>query len=138
MNIEMIKHGEVLYAIIIRKEYAPEKTEFFTENNHLQQVGFIVYKKNHSIQPHVHKMVERRILGTPEVLFVRQGKMVVHFFDTNKEYLFEKTLDQGDLILLIEGGHGFKMLEDTVLLEVKQGPYLGEQDKERFTHDTCK
>ena len=34
--------------------------------------------------------------------------------------------------MLVSGGHGFKVLEEVEMIEVKQGPYYGEQDKVRF------
>ena len=44
-----------------------------------------------------------------------------------------RVLGPGDVILLISGGHGFEVLEELNMVEVKQGPYAGETDKTRFT-----
>ena len=123
-------------AIIVRAGYQPERTEFVTTSEDTLQLGYIVYAAGESITPHLHRNVERRIQGTPEVLYVRTGKMHTIFYSSEKIRKGSVILNQGDVILLLEGGHGFEMLEDTVLMEIKQGPYLGEMDKERFTDDS--
>jgi len=82
------------------------------------------------IQPHVHLQVERKSTLTQEVLFVKKGRVRVNFYDKVDTKIAERELATGDVILLSEGGHGFEMLEETELIEVKQGPYL--EDKRRF------
>jgi mannose-6-phosphate isomerase-like protein (cupin superfamily) len=69
---------------------------------------------------------------TQEVLFIKSGKVRVDFYSNEQVYLESRILNQGDVILLSDGGHGFKMLEPSEIIEVKQGPYCGEQDKVRF------
>ncbi len=70
---------------------------------------------------------------TQEVLFIKKGKLRVDFYDDYEDYLESVILEAGDVILLVSGGHGFKILEETEMIEVKQGPYSGEADKKRFT-----
>lgn len=130
--VENVEHDGELIATIIRAEKRPERTEFVTGDDVKQQVGFIVYPRGSEIPRHVHVPMERHITGTSEVLLVRKGCVEVDFYTDWKEYLCSRTLSEGDLILLVSGGHGFKCLEDTILLEVKQGPYIGPQEKERF------
>lgn len=123
-------------AVIVRATYQPENTVFVTAADDTLQLGYIVYGKGESITPHIHRDVERHIHGTPEVLYVRKGRMKTIFYNNDKARKGEVILNHGDVILLLEGGHGFEMLEDTVLMEIKQGPYLGEMDKERFADDS--
>lgn len=132
MQIEWIKDGEDVLALIIPEDYQPEKTEFLTPGDYKQQLGFIVYKGGESIIPHIHKPIKRTISGTPETLTVRTGKMEVSIFNKKRELVTKRILNKGDTIVLVEGGHGFRMVEDTVLMEVKQGPYVGMDDKELF------
>ncbi len=47
-------------------------------------------------------------------------------------YIFSEILCSGDIILLSKGGHGFEVLEDIEMIEVKQGPYSGDKDKTKF------
>ena len=84
------------------------------------------------IQPHVHNPVTREVQYTNEVLIVRSGRVQVDFYSEQKSYLLSRVLEHGDIILLIRGGHGFKMLDPTEIIEVKQGPYAGDLDKTRF------
>lgn len=129
---ESIECDGQLVATIIRAEKMPEKTEFVTGDNVKQQVGFVVYREGGQIPRHIHIPMERRIMGTSEVLIVRKGCLEAEFYSDSKEYICSRILRQGDVLLLVSGGHGFTCLKDTVLLEVKQGPYLGPQEKERF------
>lgn len=130
--IERIKYANEDIAIIIKKGYKPESLEFLTPENYNQQLGIMKCLKGKIIQPHIHKPIKREVIGTSEAIFVCSGKVEVNLFNNNKEKVATRVLTGGDIIFLINGGHGFKMLEDSVLLEVKQGPYLGEDDKERF------
>jgi len=88
--------------------------------------------KGYKIRAHVHKPVTRSVKYTQETLFIKKGRVKINFFDEQKNYLENRILQTGDVILLVSGGHDFEMLEDTEMIEVKQGPYAGENDKETF------
>lgn len=105
---------------------------FFTPSGFSQQLGFLPHKKGGILNAHLHNKVNREITLTQEVLFIKRGKIQVNFYTEDKEYITSRELKTGDVILLCSGGHGFKMLEDTEMIEVKQGPHLGDGDKERF------
>jgi len=130
--IDYIKHHELLLAIIIRHNFKEEGIRFFTPDDFSQQLGYMNRPKGYVIQPHVHNAVNRTVTLTQEVLFVKSGLVRISFYSQEKEYLFDRVLETGDVILLSSGGHGFEMLEPTEMIEVKQGPYSGEQDKTRF------
>jgi hypothetical protein len=124
--------GEAL-CYIIRASYQSEKTEFFTPSSYSQQLGIIKYPKEGKIKPHHHNLVPREVLYTQEVLVIRKGTVKVNLYNKEKELVTSEILYVGDTILLASGGHGFEMLEDTELLEIKQGPYNGVQnDKTTF------
>ena len=117
---------------IIRGGTLPERTTFLTPSEFKQQVGYIVYPAGGEIARHVHLPLERHLVGTSEVLVVLKGKAEIDVYDDRRELVATRDLRQGDVVLMIGGGHGFRMLEDTVFLEVKQGPYTGLDEKERF------
>ena len=127
----VIHDGECL-AIIIRSEYQSEGIKFFTPSNFSQQLGYMNHDRGHLIAPHVHNPVVRDVSYTKEVVIVKSGKVRVDFYGDDKTYIFSKILVRGDIVLLAYGGHGFEMLEKTELIEVKQGPYAGDEDKTRF------
>ena len=130
--VERIVAKDRVLAYIIRREMEPEKTMFLTPENLSFQAGFIVYPENSSIARHVHKPIDRHLTGTSEVLVVKKGRCEVDIFTDDKELAATRELRPGDVLLLIAGGHGFRVLENTVLLEIKQGPYTGLDEKERF------
>ena len=123
--------GEPLVTII-RAELSPAATTFLTPPEFKQQVGFVVYPEQGEIARHVHRKIERRLVGTSEVIIVRSGRCELDIYNDDRELVATRELGAGDLMLMVGGGHGFRMLEDTVLLEVKQGPYTGLDEKERF------
>jgi hypothetical protein len=129
---ESVEHEGGLIAYIIRRERIPAETTFVTPDDFKQQLGFIVYPKGGEIARHVHKQMERHLVGMSEVLLIRKGVVEVDFYTDQKEYVGTKRLEEGDLLLLAGGGHGFRCLEDTVMVEIKQGPYIGPDEKERF------
>jgi hypothetical protein len=130
--IQKITYDDITLAIIIRKEYVKNGIEFFSNENDSQQLGYMNRPEGYEIQPHRHNLVKREVHLTQEVLFIKSGKIRVDFYTDNQEYFKSTFLYSGDVILLSNGGHGFKMLEDSEIIEVKQGPYCGEQDKVRF------
>jgi hypothetical protein len=95
-------------------------------------MGMIVYKRGEAIIPHVHLPVTRTVEGTTECVIVRHGSCEIDIYDAARNHIETCLLSEGDIVLLLGGGHGFRMLADTVLFEVKQGPYVGGADKERF------
>ena len=127
----IIDQGRPL-AYIIRGSFQPDKTTFFTPREFKQQVGYVVYPAGGEVAPHVHKRLERNLVGTSEVLIVRKGRCLMDVYNDDRTLVATRELVTGDIMLMVGGGHGFRMLEDTVLLEVKQGPYIGVDEKERF------
>ena len=131
--LETITNGEQLLAIIVSHRFSEPGIHFFTADNLSQQLAYMRHPVGKEIPPHVHNPVPREVLFTQEVLFIKRGKLRVDFYDDNRTYLESRILETGDTILLATGGHGFEVLEELEMIEVKQGPYAGEQDKTRFT-----
>ena len=130
--IENIVHNKKLLSVIIRASYKSEGIKFFTPDDFSQQLAYMNRAKDYVIRPHVHNSVQRDVHFTQEVLVIKSGKVRVDYYDDDRNYLESRVLDQGDVVLLAYGGHGFEMLEDSEMIEVKQGPYAGEMDKIRF------
>jgi hypothetical protein len=131
-HVEEISWKGKALAYIIRGDIQPEKTTFLTPSEFKQQVGFIVYPAGGEVRRHVHRPLERHLVGTSEVLLVRQGRCEADVYNDERELVATRELREGDILLMISGGHGFRMLEHTVFLEVKQGPYTGVDEKEVF------
>jgi quercetin dioxygenase-like cupin family protein len=130
--IEKIIWQDIPLAYIIRSEMNPTETTFLTPPEFKQQVGYVVYPAGGKIQRHVHRSLERHLVGISEVLIVRRGRCEIDIYNNERELVATRQLHQGDIMLMVDGGHGFRMIEDTVFLEVKQGPYTGLEEKERF------
>jgi mannose-6-phosphate isomerase-like protein (cupin superfamily) len=131
--IEYIKNNDRLLAIIVKKKHIQkEGTEFLTSSSSTQQIGCIAHKAGTVIDAHVHNQVKREVFYTHETLIIKSGKVRVDFYDDDKNYFLSTEIEEGDVILFTEGGHGFKYLQDTQLIEIKQGPYLEHDDKVRF------
>lgn len=131
--IEEVHYQAEVLAIIVRRDFHKEGIHFFTSNDLSQQLAYMSHPTGKEIQPHVHKKVQREVHFTQETLFIRKGKLKVDFYSVDQEYLESRILESGDVILLIKGGHGFEVLEDLEMFEVKQGPYAGDADKIKFT-----
>jgi mannose-6-phosphate isomerase-like protein (cupin superfamily) len=132
--ISHVTHKDILLGIIVRNTYSCEGVDFLTPPNFSQQLAYMSHKKGKMIDAHVHNEVKRDIFYTQEVLLIRQGRLRIDFYTQEKAYVESRILEAGDLVLLCSGGHGFEVLEDVVMIEVKQGPYSGDDDKTRFSH----
>mgnify|MGYP001472723274 CR=1 FL=1 len=131
--IQNITYKKKTLALIIRASYLKKKgINFFTKKNLTQQVAYMHHPKHYSIQPHLHKKLTRKIKGTSEVLIILSGKMKIDFYDNKKIFLFSKIANKNDIVVLLSGGHGFKILQNCKFIEVKQGPFFFGKDKKRF------
>lgn len=130
--IENIKFSDKTLAIIIKATYQNKGVQFFTPPTFSQQLAYMSHPKGHKIKPHLHNVVIRQVEYTQEVLVIKTGKLRVDFYNDEQIYLESRILEAGDVILLASGGHGFEVLENLEMFEIKQGPYLAEEDKVRF------
>ena len=131
--IEKILHKKILFALIIRRQFRKKSgINFFTSKEATQQFGFMKHKKNYIIKPHKHNKRLTRILRTTEVILLLKGTLRVDFYNDKYKYLFSKKINERDIIMLIHGGHGFKVLKNVEMIEVKQGPYSLSSDKIKF------
>ncbi len=133
-NPEKIIHKDNLLAIIMYASFQKDGIAFFTTDEFSQQLGYMKRPSGYVIVPHRHNLVKREVKQTQEVLFMKSGVVRVDFYDDEQNYLRSKILKQGDVILLAAGGHGFEIIEEAEIIEVKQGPYVGDLDKVRFEH----
>lgn len=136
--IKSINYRSQLLALIVSYKFNQPGIHFFTPNELSQQLAYMHHPVGKVIQPHVHNPVPREVQYTQEVLFIKKGKLRVDFYNAQQQYIESHILETGDVILLVTGGHGFEVLEELEMFEVKQGPYMGEQDKTRFTGITTK
>ncbi|MEM2890628.1 MAG: hypothetical protein QW358_04775 [Candidatus Hadarchaeum sp.] len=131
--IEKIEHDGKLFAIILRSGFEMDGVNFFTPEDNPLQLGVLKYEKGVEIRPHVHKNSVKTIKKIQEVLHIMYGKIEASFYNITGEKVGSSILNVGDTILLLDGGHGFRILENSKILEIKQGPYLGpDKDKERL------
>jgi hypothetical protein len=137
MKEEIFIDGQ-LCAIILPASYDEPGIHFFTSNYLSQQLASMSYTSGKVIPAHTHNPLPREFVYTQEALFIRKGKLRVDFYTQQQEYRTSRVLGVGDVILLISGGHGFEVLEDLNMVEVKQGPYLGDSDKARFASELPK
>lgn len=133
MMVNTITHGDTVLAIVMQSDFSSPGIHFFTPPEFSQQLGYMKRPEGYIIDPHVHNPVAREVIWTQEVLFIKSGKVRVDFYDDDRKYLESRVLYPGDVILLASGGHGFEMLEESEIIEVKQGPYCGDADKTRFS-----
>ena len=131
--IKKIVYKNKLFALIVRGKYRKKRgINFFTSKNSIQQFGYMKHKKNYVIKPHKHNQRLTKILKTTEVIFLLKGSLRVDFYNNKKKYLFSNIINEKDIIMLVHGGHGFKVLKNVEMIEVKQGPYSLASDKTKF------
>lgn len=131
MNQERIEKDGVLIAQIITGDDWTEGLSFFTEDKDFLQVATWKYRSGKHLKAHSHKISQRQVARTNEMLFVRQGKIKAVFYDEQDTAIAQRILGAGSIVIIYAGGHGYDILEDsTYVLEVKNGPYPGlELDK---------
>ena len=132
--IEKVKYKKKLYALIVRGQYRNKRgINFFTPKEATQQFGYMKHKKGYIIQPHQHRKRLTRIMTTTEVILLLKGSLKIDFYNEKRKYLLSKILNEKDIVMLVDGGHGFKVIKDVEMIEVKQGPYNLIKDKVKFS-----
>ena len=131
--IEKIEWEGKVFALIVRQNYEPEGVNFVTSGDNPLQLGILKHQQGSKIKPHIHKSYPKTVNEVQEVLHIEYGKIEAEFYESAGKKVGSTALNSGDTILLLSGGHGFNILEDSKMIEVKQGPYYGvEEDKERI------
>lgn len=118
--------------LIVRSWFSVSGIDFLTPDAFGQQVAYMNRPKGEIIQAHIHEPISRTLIGTQEVLYIRKGRIRVDFYESDRTYVSSVILEAGDLMLLNTGGHGFEVLEDIDMIEIKQGPFAEGRDKTRF------
>lgn len=133
-GVEFFRAGQQLLAILVRAgASSDDKYNFLTEQSEPLQLGVNFYQSGESIKSHTHLHREIQIDRIQEALLISKGRARLVLYDDERKPAGETVLSSGDVVLLLSGGHGFEMLEDTKIVEVKQGPYDGKtQDKVGF------
>ncbi len=130
--IKKIIHNSIVIAIIIYDSYEQEGIKYFSPAEYPLQLGYMKRQEGYQVSPHIHKPAERKTFITQEVLFIKSGKVRVDFYSPEKEFIESCKLSAGDTVLFAEGGHGLEVMQEAVILEVKNGPFVEGADKERF------
>lgn len=130
--LKQVFYENKLIAFIIQNDYTNDGIKFFTDNDSAQQIGYMKHPKSTVIKAHVHNVIKREVSITQEVLILKKGQMRLDLYSDDKKYIESVVMNAGDIVFLASGGHGIKCLDEVEMIEVKQGPYLGEADKVRF------
>lgn len=132
--IETIRYDDTIIAIIVYKDCHLDENQikFITPNEFSLQLGYMSRPKGYRVLPHTHNPVRRETIGTQEVLFIKKGKIMIDFYSYEQVYLESRELSEGDVIILCGAGHGITVIEDAVMIEVKNGPFIPGFDKGRF------
>lgn len=132
VSLEHIEADGLRLATILRSSFSADGIVFLTPDEFSQQLGYMRRPAGYFIGAHSHNLVDRQVSLTQEVLFVRSGRVRVDLFDAERRHVATRVLGPLDVILLSAGGHSFEIIEEAELIEVKQGPFVGEKDKTRF------
>lgn len=128
-----IKKNEKLFALIFTRELSCSGVKFLTPNEYPLQIALIEHKKGKEIRKHIHNPdIVYEVNTTQEFLFVEKGKVKATIYDEDWTVIDEIILSAGDFFLHIHGGHGFEVIEECRIIEVKQGPYPGDKKAKIF------
>ena len=127
-------YNEKVIARLIEPDDWKDGLSFFSNDAEFIQVGTWSYSKGKQIQNHVHNEFPRTAYLTCEAIYMVSGIMKVDLYTMDKMFVESFEAKQGDIVVLLEAGHGFEILEDnTKVLEIKNGPFMGvDIDKEKF------
>lgn len=115
-----------------KNDISEERLDLSPEEEFLQ-VSSKKLMKGTIFAPHKHLELERNINNTQEAWIIMSGKIRASFYDLDDSLILKEEFAEGDCIVSFRAGHGFEVLEDnTVLYEVKNGPYFGQKVDKKF------
>jgi len=130
MRLRKISHNGKILAVYLRSRDWSNGLNFLGDEGDFVQVGLWDYHTGKKLGPHKHVQNIRNVEYTQEAVFVKQGSMRATVFSNAGKLIESVELFPGDLIVMYAGGHGYEILEDhTQVLEVKNGPYTGLDDR---------
>ena len=130
MSAEIITHGGIKYAEVIRAGVRVNQTKFFSPPESSFQFGLLSHKAGFFEPAHYHKPFPREVTDLQQMFVIQSGRIVIELYRDDGEPLQEIELGPGDAIVLIHGVHALRVMEDYQAVSVKQGPFLGtENDK---------
>ena len=122
--LELIEKDNIKFALVYKNSTIIENSiKFFSQPEDEMQVGLMQRPAGYKIAPHTHKPNIREIQRTSEFLYVKSGLILVHFYDDDGKKITERKIGQDQFLLQLNGGHSFDFLEDSTIIEVKQGPF---------------
>jgi len=128
--VPVTKDGQ-LYALFFKRKMPVDGARFLTPPDASLQVGVFERPKGHRV--HAHRHAEQDSAPTfGEFLYFEKGKAKVTVFDAEWEVLAERIVQGGDFLLFLAGGHMLEILEPARIVEVKHGPYPGEDAAKIF------
>lgn len=134
MATKIIEENGIIFARKISLDNIEKGLCFYSNDEDFIQVGTWNYEKGRYLAAHNHNIMERKINRTNEVIIILNGKLKIDIYNENDEKIAELEAKKNDLLIMMNGGHGYHILEDnTKVIEIKNGPYLGaEKDRRRF------
>ena len=131
MAVREIKKDDIILARHIPDSDWNDGLSFYSQDEEFIQVGAWGYDTGKELLAHIHDEVERKVYWTQEVLYIKKGSIKAKVYDLDENLVDEIIAKEGDTLILLRGGHGYTILEnETQVLEVKNGPYVG-ADKDR-------
>jgi hypothetical protein len=126
-----VEHNGKLRAIVHKQDEWKEGLDFLTPDETFIQAGTWYYHQGKDLRAHYHIPNERVAILTQETVYMVSGSMRIDLYDDENNIFHQEVLKAGDIGIIIEGGHGYHILEDnTRVLEVKNGPFISvEKDK---------
>jgi len=131
-DIVAVTKGDRTFALFFQHGVEVDGARFLTPHESALQVGVFERGEGYEVKPHRHPERDIHIRKPMEFLYIEKGKAEVTVFDEEWNVLDERTIESGDSLLFMDGGHSLKMLEPTRIIEVKQGPYPGEENAKVF------
>ena len=140
VELNQIESNGVILAQIVRKEETLKPgLNFFSQSDEKIQIAIWNHEKNKVLDAHIHNPIPRQTIGTQEIIFVVSGRLHFDIYDDAGMLIFEGDLYQGDILICIQGGHGYKILDSgTQILEIKNGPYFGVELDKSLIQNRCK
>lgn len=133
---EVIEKNGIIYALVFRKSHRPGGVNFMTPDDYTLQLGFIGHPAGKVIKDHIHNPnIHYKVDTTQEFLYIEKGKVQVTIYDNEWSEITKIVLESGDVFLTVAGGHGFEVLEDCYMIEVKQGPFPGDKLMKFYRED---
>ena len=112
----------------MRLSIMPKGSVSHTDGKQSLELLTLKYPRGSYLKAHIHLPRKKTNRHLQECFIVRKGRVRMDLYGPDKKFFKHIYLKTGQLFIALAGGHGFRIMEDTEIIELKNGPFIDDKN----------